>query len=161
MRPRSDQARRGAVTLEAAIVYPLLLTLLLGAVVGGTGVFRYQQVACQARDASRWACVRGADRQKETGTACPTEDEIRCNAVLPLAAGMEPALLSVKVEWVDQATGTAYAWDQAPRSVRGVRADGTPVTNTVRVTVTYQWDPVLLPGGRVNLTSVSEVPMSY
>ena len=34
--------RRGAVAVEAAVVYPVLFLLLLGVIVGGMGVFRYQ-----------------------------------------------------------------------------------------------------------------------
>jgi Flp pilus assembly protein TadG len=152
--------RRGAVVVEAAVAYPLLFVLLLGVVVGGLGVFRHQQVACQAREAARWACVRGAGYQKDTGTASPTQEQIRQAAVVPLAAGMDPANLSVTVEWVDQATGTAYPWDTAARKPTSTTASGAAVTNTVRVTVTYQWLPAGLSGKTVNLVSVSEIPMS-
>src|SRR5262245_32113567 len=105
---RSRPGRRpGAVLVESAVVYPLLFLLLFGVIVGGLGVFRYQQVACQAREAARYACVHGADWQRETKQACPTAAQIREDVVLPLAAGMDPSKLTVKVEWIDETSGTA------------------------------------------------------
>lgn len=43
------QSRRGATTLEFAAVASVTLPLLLGMLVGGLGVFHYQQVAYLAR----------------------------------------------------------------------------------------------------------------
>lgn len=153
--------RRGAVAVESAVVYSLLFLLLLGVIVGGLGVFRYQQVACQAREASRWACVRGADWQKETGKPAPTQEQIRQAAVLPLAAGMDPNQLTVKVEWINQYTGKVYAWDEAPRWTSSTTTTGAAVTNSVRVTVSYAWSPSVLLPGTLTLRSVSEVPMAF
>jgi Flp pilus assembly protein TadG len=153
--------RRGAVLVESAIVYPVLVLLLLGLIVGGLGVFRYQQVACQARDAARWASVRGGRFHKQTQQPSPTADAIRQNAVLPLAAGMNPSNLTVQVQWIDESTGAASDWDQASKWPTSTTATGTVVTNKVRVTVTYQWSPEFFFAGPINLSSVSEVPMSY
>jgi Flp pilus assembly protein TadG len=162
MRYRSRAARRrGALVVESAVVYPLPLLLLFGLVVGGLGVFRYQQVACQAREAARFACVRGTGWQKETGTALPTKDEILRQAVLPLAAGMDPDKLTLQVEWVDGITGAASDWDSASKAPAGTTPSGDPVTNRVRVTVSYQWTPELFLAGPLNLKSVSELPMAF
>jgi Flp pilus assembly protein TadG len=160
MRYRSSK-RRGAVAVESAIVYSLLFLLLFGLIVGGVGVFRYQQVACQAREASRWACVRGADWQKETGNPAPTQEQIRQAAVLPLAAGMDPDQLTIKVEWINRFTGKVYDWDEAPRWTVSTTTTGEAVTNTVRVTVSYAWSPSALLPGTLTLRSVSEVPMAF
>jgi Flp pilus assembly protein TadG len=156
-RPR----RPGAVLVESAIVYPLLLLLLLGLIVGGLGVFRYQQVACQAREAARWASVRGARYQMQTQQPSPSAATIRQTAVVPLAAGMNLSQLTVQVQWIDETTGTVYDWDQVSRWPTGTTADGTVVTNRVRVTVTYQWWPEVFLTGPINLKSVSEEPMSF
>src|SRR5262245_31584464 len=152
--------RRGALALEAAIVYPVFLLLMLGIVVGGMGVFRYQQVSCQAREAARWASVRGGDYQKETDLASPSQDDILTQAVLPMAAGMDPSAITIQVQWVDQATGQAYDWDSATKYVRSVTASNSYITNTVRVTITYQWSPNLI-FGTLTLKSTCEVPMTF
>src|SRR6516162_8818995 len=110
LRPRMPR-RRGALILESAVVYPLLFVVLFGLIVGGLGVFRYQQVACQAREAARWTSVRGSNWPKRTGTACPTVAQITSAAVLPMSAGMDPQKLSVQVQLVDLVNGTTTDWD--------------------------------------------------
>ena len=153
--------RRGAMTLEAAVVYPVVIFLFLTLIVGGMAVFRYQQVACQARDAARWASVRGADWAAETSQSSPTKQQILEQAVLPLAAGMDTSQLTLQVQWIDQATGAAVDWDSAGKDVRSISAGGKAVTNTVRVTVTYTFGQDLLLPGTITLTSTSEIPMSF
>lgn len=153
--------RRGALMVESAVVYPLLFLLLFGLIVGGLGVFRFQQVACQAREAARWASVRGAKWARETGKASPSAAQVRSEAVLPLAQGMDPGRLTVQVHWVDQVTGTAHDWDLASKAPAGMTAAGAPVTNRVRVTITYQWSPEALGIGPLNLRSISEIPMAF
>jgi Flp pilus assembly protein TadG len=161
-RKRKNPCRRpGAVAVEAAVVYPVVVFVFLGLVLGGVGVFRNQQVVCQARDAARLASVRGASWQLETNQNSPTQQQIYQQAVLPLVAGMDPANITVQIMWIDQSTGTATAWDSAGKDVRSLNASGNYVTNTVRVTVTYQWSPGLFGLGPLNLTSISEVPMSF
>jgi Flp pilus assembly protein TadG len=153
--------RRGAVLVESAIVYPVLFLLLFGLIVGGLGVFRYQQVACQAREAARYACVRGARRLLETGQVPPTAAAIRTQVVLPLAAGMDPTKLTVQVQFLDEVAGTITDWDLATKWPTSTTTSGQLVTNHTRVTVTYQWTPELFVAGPVNLKSVSEMPMEY
>ena len=153
--------RRGAVTVESAIVYPVMFLLLFGVIVGGLGVFRFQETALQARDAARYASVRGGRYHKETGNPSPTAAQIRQDVVLPLAGGMDPAGVAVKVEWIDETTGAAYDWDKSAKWPTGMTATGVAVTNRVRVTVTYQWCPELYIAGPLTLKSVSEIPMAY
>jgi Flp pilus assembly protein TadG len=158
---RADSIKRmGAVTLEAAVVYPVMFILLLGLIVGGMGVFRYQQVACQAREAARWASVRGYDYAITTGNASPSSQAIFQNAVVPMAAGMDTTKLSIQVLWVDQSTGQAQSWDTAPKTTKSI-VSNQYVTNTVRVIVTYQWTPNFFLAGSINLKSTSEIPMSF
>ena len=97
MRHRSVcRGRHGAVLVEGAIVYPVFLMLIFMLIIGGMGVFRYQQVACLAREAARYAAVHGSGWHKETGQTCPTSSAIQ-NAVLPLAVGMDPNNLAMQV----------------------------------------------------------------
>src|SRR5437588_12905089 len=107
---RRRPIRRGALLVESAVIYPALFFLLFGLIVGGLGIFRHQQVACQAREATRWASVRGARYQKETGQPSPTQDQILQNVVLPLSASMDPQKLAIQVEWIDATTGGAVPW---------------------------------------------------
>ncbi|HEV3085414.1 MAG TPA: TadE/TadG family type IV pilus assembly protein [Gemmataceae bacterium] len=160
MRHRSVcQDRRGAVLVEGAIVYPVFLMLIFMLIIGGMGVFRYQQVACLAREAARYAAVHGSGWHKETGQTCPTSSAIQ-NAVLPLAVGMDPNKLSMQVQWVGQVSGTVQSWDSVSKHALSVNTSNQGVVNRVRVTVTYQWTPQLYLVGSINLQSTCEIPMS-
>jgi Flp pilus assembly protein TadG len=154
------QQRRGAVAVETAIVFPALVFVLVALVVGGMGVFRYQQTACLAREGARYACVRGSAWQQDTGQTSPTQAQIRTSGVLPLAAGMNAQDVAVQVQWVNGATGEVVAWDSSSRAPTSQNASGNLVQNTVRVTVTYTWSPGLLIGP-LTFQSVSEMPMSF
>jgi Flp pilus assembly protein TadG len=160
MRMRSREgSRRGAHAVESALVFPVVLVLFFGLIVGGIGIFRYQQVACLAQEAARWASVRGGDYQKDTDHNSPTKAQIRDQAVLPLAVSMDTSQLSVQVEWVDKGSNSSTDWDAAPKDVKSITPQGEYVNNTVRVTVTYNWSPGILIGP-LTLSSQCEVPMS-
>jgi Flp pilus assembly protein TadG len=156
---RGGRSRIGALTVEAALVIPVFVLLLLGIIIGGIGVFQYQQTACLAREGSRWTSVRGADYQKDTDLPSPTKADIWAQAILPLAVNLDPSQLTITVVWVNQATNQAIDWDAAPKDVRSLTPLGEYVTNTVRVTITYPWNTGLF--GTVTLSSVSEWPMSF
>lgn len=159
MTRRNRAQRRGAVAVETALVIPVLLLLMIGLIVGGFGVFRFQQVACLAREGARWSSVRGGDYQKGANANPPTRQEIIDAAVRPLAVGMDPEKLDVRVEWIDRATGAAHDWDAATKDVRSITAAGEYVSNTVRVTVSYQWSPGVL-WAPVTVQSACEMLMS-
>ena len=160
----TPRRRPGAVTVEAAVVLGVLVVVMLGTMVCGVGVFRHQQVACLAAEAARYASLRGADYQKDTTGALrppPTRQQIVDAAVTPKAMGMDPAAVTVAVQWIDQgAAGGPRDWDEATKDVRSVSAGGEYVTNTVRVTVTYRWTPGVF-FGPTELTAVCELPMAY
>src|SRR3954453_344640 len=91
--------RIGGVLLENPLALPVLILFLLGLVVGGLGVFRYQQTVTLAREGARWASVHGMHYQiDEKGTAA-TQDDVINNAILPLAGGMDTSSLKCFVTW--------------------------------------------------------------
>lgn len=153
--------RSGIMAIEAAVVYPILVLLILGLIVGGTAVFRYQQVAFLAREAARWASVRGSDWQKTTDQTSPSSSDIRAQSVIPYASGMDPNGLTVTVEWIDQITGTATSWDSASKDPVSLTNTGGYVSNKVRVSIGYQYSPNFWIVGPLNLQSVCEHPMSF
>jgi Flp pilus assembly protein TadG len=148
------------VAAETAVVLGVLLVLMCGLIVGGIGVFRYQQVACTSREGARWASVRGYDYQTDTGLSSPTAAQVTADAVLPLAVSMDPAAVTVQVQWIDEGSGTVWDWDAAPKYVRSISPSGEYVANTVRVTVTYVWSPGIF-WNPITLQSVSQMPMSH
>lgn len=151
--------RRGALAVETAFVIPIVLLLVCGLIVAGVGVFRHQQVAFLAREGARWTSVRGGQYAKEGTEPSPTRQQIVERAVLPASAGIDPDTIDVTVEWIDQGTGTAYAWDVGTKDVWSLNAAGEYVTNSVRVTVTVRVGPDLF-GNPVTVQSACEMPLS-
>jgi hypothetical protein len=142
-------------------VYSALFFLLLALIDGGMGVFHYQQVACQAREAARWASVRGSGWQAETGQTSPTQGSILTNVVAPLEIGMTSAQVKLQVDWIDGSSGQATSWDSSTKAPTSTTSGGNVVTNRVRATVSYAWTPSFFRVGPFTLKSVSEIPMSF
>jgi Flp pilus assembly protein TadG len=143
--------RKAAVAVEAALVFPIVILLLLGLVVGGMGIFRYQEVAWLAREGARYASVRGTDYQRDVaGATAATAEDVANNAILPNIVCLDKSQLSTTVTW-DQTN--------APYSVTTDFAK--PRGNTVSVSVTYTWLPELWLLGPITLSSTSTLPMAY
>jgi hypothetical protein len=66
MSPGRRQSKRGQTMVELALVLPLFLSVLLGIIVLGIGVFYQQEITNAAREAARFASVHSATAQ------CPT-----------------------------------------------------------------------------------------
>ena len=65
--PVAAKIRRGTTSIEFAITCPIVFFLVFAIIVGGMGVFRYQEVAAMAREGARWACVHGGEYAEDTG----------------------------------------------------------------------------------------------
>jgi Flp pilus assembly protein TadG len=146
---RRQQQRKGAILLESAVAYPILLVLMIAIIVLGLAVFRYQQVAHMAREGSRFAAVKGALYGKETGLPPVTQTDVY-NHIVPHGAGMDPNGITCAVSWT---TSNAQTTSQ---TVNGVIVT---TANTVTVTVTYMWNAPLF--GPIPVSSTSVMPMSY
>lgn len=145
---RVTHRRRGASALEFALISPVLLLLLFGLVIGGLGIFRFHQVSSLAREAARYASVRGLDYSRETDQPAATQASIRQEVVLANSVGLKPELLTCTVTWDES---------NAPRRVL---PDLKVVNNVVIVTVSYQWISEKYFGG-VRLSSTSRMPMTF
>jgi Flp pilus assembly protein TadG len=149
-------ARRGAVSVEAAVVYPVLFLMILAILLLGLTVFRYQQLAHVAREASRWASVHGDQFEDELGQAAATQDTILNDIVLPQLGMSSGTTVSCVVTWDrnNKATHTAVVVDPVTGLSKVVS-----VSNTVSVTVSYNWNAG--PFGVIPLSSTSVNSMSY
>lgn len=143
-RRRTDR-RRGTAVLEFAAVAPVVFFLVLFIIVGGLGVFRYQEVAVMSQDAARYAATHGAGYRKDAGllpgSSADWTNELVANAVAPWTSGFDPKRLTCTVTWPDVSNqfGVPDNWP------------GSRVTVTVR----YQWWPETVLGGPIYLTSTS------
>jgi Flp pilus assembly protein TadG len=133
-----NHRRRGAIILESAIIYPVTFMLILGLVIGAMGVFRYQEVASLAREATRYAAVHGAMYQQVTGKPAATAADIYNNVIIPRAVALDPSQLTYSVKW-------------SPDNKQG---------STVSVTINYKWVPeAYLPVA--NLSSTAQETIAY
>ena len=140
VRRTPNPPRRGVQAVEAAIVLPVVMMLILGTCSTAMGVYYYQLVATLAREGARYASVHGTQYAADTGNSAATSADIYNNAILPMAVGLTPSHLIYSVTW---------------------NATNSPYNNSVSVTVTYQWTPDLYITGPLYLTSTSRMPMSY
>jgi Flp pilus assembly protein TadG len=145
------QSRRAATIVEFAIVASATFLILLGLLIGGLGIFRYQQVARLARDASRWASVHGTQYAKDTKNTAAAPTDVYNQVIAPNATGLNPAKLTYSVTWNQS---------NSPYHTATVNGQQQNVANTLTVTVTYQWIPEAFLGG-VTLSSTSVSVMSY
>jgi Flp pilus assembly protein TadG len=143
--------RPAAIVIELAVIGPITFLLLLGLLIGGMGIFRYQEVASLAREASRWASVHGTQYQQDTGYPAATAQDVYNNVIAPNATSLDKSKLSYSVTW--NTSNSPYHTFIDPNNQVAA------VANTVTVTVTYQWIPEAYLGG-ITLTSTSTVPMS-
>jgi Flp pilus assembly protein TadG len=153
MRVRRNRLRRGSNLVETAIILPIVFMFVLGLIVVGFGVYRYQQVASMSREGARYASVHGTQYAADTGNSAATATDIYNNAILPMAVGIDTGHVTYSVTWNTTNSPTSYNPNSTP--------PGQPQTNTVSVTVTYQWTPELYIAGPINLKSTSVMPMSY
>jgi hypothetical protein len=129
-----SSARRGVTTAECGVVYSITLLLIMGTIIEGLGVFRYQQLSTLAREGARWASVRGATYQQETRQNAPTSQNVRDNVITPMMVGLDPAKLT---------------------------CDLSMTSNEASVTLTYSWTPEGFFTTPLTLTSKSVMPITY
>jgi Flp pilus assembly protein TadG len=150
MKRMHKRQRRGATTVELAITCPIAFFLIFATIVGGLGVFRYQQVASLAREGARWASVHGSEYEEDTGNPAATAEDVFTNAIQPMAIALDPDQLTYSVTWdVSNDPLTVHSDYETPRG------------NTVSVRVNYQWFPELYLVGPYTLTSTSTAQMVY
>ncbi len=142
--------RRGATLIEVAFVFPVIVFLILALVVGGAGIFRYQEVCYAAHEAARWASVHGGDYALETKTPAATPTDVYNNAIQPRIMTLDPSRVTYSV-----------TWDKSNYPVTVSSDYEKPVGNTVTVTVSYSWLPELYLVGPITLTGSSTLPMTY
>jgi hypothetical protein len=167
--------------VESAVVYPVAFLLMLGVIVGGMGIFRYQEVSHLAREAARWASTHGAQYQRDVGTypgtvggtylrtdPTPTPGimwfqvdststpgtwtgDIYNNAITPNIISLDSNHLSCQIGWPLVTNTAGVVVQNSPDNYRGSK---------VFVTVSYQWFPEGFLIGPFTLTSTSSMPMT-
>jgi Flp pilus assembly protein TadG len=99
----SARARqRGATMLESAVVISVLLVMMFGVVGFGNALYTYHFVSSTAREATRWASVRGYTCTGGLSGGCPANDA-DVNAYvqnLSTGIGLDPTKITTTTTWV-------------------------------------------------------------
>ncbi len=140
--------RPASTMVEFAVVGSVTFVILLGLLIGGLGVFRYQQVARLARDAARWASTHGTQYATDTKNSAATATDVYNQVIAPNATGLDLTKLTYSVTW------------NSSNSPYHLNAQGGKVANTVTVTINYQWIPEAYLGP-TTLSSTSVSVMCY
>jgi Flp pilus assembly protein TadG len=123
------RCRRGAAAVEAAIVLPVFLLIILGTLDLGLAVFHDNMLSAIARRTARQAIVHGALAPPQMTAWGPSSYAGTANdasavalAVRPMLITMDPSLVQINVDWLD---------------------GGNQPDQRVRVTLTYQEQSVV------------------
>jgi Flp pilus assembly protein TadG len=144
------QARRGVHAVEAALIYPISFLLIIGMIVCGMGIFRYQETCHWARAAARWAAVHGGQYSQENGKRLTTSADVYDNAIQPNLVSLDPTKMTCSVSWSDSGEMPVYY-----NSSKGQMS-----INEVTVTITYNWIPEAYVGG-ITFRHTSTMSMEY
>jgi len=104
--PQPERAReRGTTLLESAVMISVLLLMMFGVVGFGTALYTYHFVSNTAREATRWASVRGSSCPQNLPAlsgGCPAADADVNTYVQNLSTGigLDPTRVTTTTTWV-------------------------------------------------------------
>lgn len=127
--------RRGTAVVEGAVVYPVVILLLMGTLIVGLGVFRFEQLQFLARQGARYASVHGPTYASENNQPMASTSSV-LSYVEQMAVGLKGL----------NCTGVMYTSSSMPSSVS--------------VTLTYTWSPGNL-FSPMTWTVTSTMPVTY
>ena len=123
--------------VESAFVLPVALSLIMGTIIAGLGVFRYHQLAYLAREGSRWASVRGPTYQTDQNASPATASDVMAGAVTPQMAGLSPSLLTSTLTWNTAASPPTVTFKLTYSWVPEAILPSTTFTSTSTQIITY------------------------
>ncbi len=150
-RPLSRRRRSGATTLETAIALSLFVTLILGTVDLGYGLFRHHVLSHAARQLARKAIVHGAlaDRKGSWG---PEAISMKASDGGPITSAVESTLVGwdldeveIEVHWIDGGNDVRYG-------------------NRIHVAMSASYRPIMtfiLGNHQFNLTATSTMAVAH
>jgi len=152
-RLRAVKQESGSTLVEFALVFLLLMTILLGIADFGHALYTYHFVSHMAREATRYAAVRGhncADAPSSciaansaSGKAGPTTQSDITDFVQNVPLGIDGSGVKGTITWPVGSDNPSFCSTTATQNAAGC---------TVQVVVTYTYQPLF--------PFVSSIPMS-
>lgn len=144
----SLHSQRGASTVEFAISSLVMLMLLFGILECSLLLYSYHTVSNAARQATRWAMVRGSDC---VASSCPATASSVKSYVLTQVPLLDPSQVSVTTTW-SSSNGCTVTSSAGPA--------GPGCTVAVQITYPFQLQLPLIPISAITLSSTSQMVMS-
>jgi len=152
--PRTDARARGSTLAEFAFMIPLLLMGMFGVIDFGRAMYSYHFVSEAAREATRWASVRGKDctDYPQACPAKPSDVTDYVQSIAPPGIDSSRGALTVDTNWVAP-PGNASMCSPDPKNAGCA----------VQVQVTYNFKFILpfLPNSTYQMQSTSEMIISH
>jgi Flp pilus assembly protein TadG len=154
-------SERGATLVEAALVTILLLTILFGIVGFGHALYTYHFVANTAREATRWASVRGAKCSGLAG-GCPADmagsDVQTFVTNYSTGIGLDPTKITATTTYLPSPSQDVLC----PYTVSPAQFPEDYPGCVVQVLVVYKYNFILplLPTSPFNMQSTSQMVIS-
>lgn len=151
--PRGARKCRGNTLTEFAFVIPFLLTGIFGVIEFGRALYAYHFVSDAAREASRWASVRGrgCNAWPQSCPASAADVQNYVVSIAPPGINTDPLKLLANTSWV-----------APPGKGNFCRSFPNNPGCAVQVEVTYQFKFILpfLPTSTYSMKSTSEMVIS-
>lgn len=155
-KPSLSRIRKAATVVECAVVLPVTFFLLFALVIGGIGIFRYEEVSTLAREGARYASTHGYQWRKDAGlplgTASDWKADIIANGIMPRIVALDTTQLNFPNT---EPNGTLWP-DVINQPGKPDNWPGSQVT----VQVTYTWFPELYLVGPITFTATSSMPIT-
>lgn len=142
------EAQRGATLVEFAVSSLVMLMVMFGILECSLLLYTYHTVSNAARQASRWAMVRGSDCIAST---CPADANAVKSYVLTQVPLLDTSQVNVTTTW-------ASSSDCTVTSSSGPAGPGCIVA--VQVSYPFQLHLPLIPISALTLSSTSQMVMS-
>lgn len=153
--PAKKRGEYGSSLVEHALVLTLLLTVLFAIIDFGRALYTYHFVSNAAREATRWASVRGtACRGLPNG--CPADpDDVQAFVSNVAGMGLDPAKITADTNWVAPPNAS-------PTCDPGLGGDKKNPGCVVEVTVKYSYSFFFpfLPASPIMMQSTSRMVIS-
>ncbi len=145
--------QRGNSLVEHALVITVLLAVMFGVVDCGRALYTYNFVSNSAREATRWASVRGFTCPLTLGSGCEADQtSVQTYAQnVPAGMGLDPTKIVATTSFVAPP-------NNSPACTQHNNNPGCIVK--VKVEYDYSFFMPLMPSGQIKMTSTSEMTIT-
>ena len=159
--PSGLREETGSSLVEYALVFLLMMTIMLGMVDFSRGIYAYHFISNQARDATRYASVRGSTcsgdssctaANSASGTAGPASVTDIQDFVKQVPSGIDPSKLTTTVDWPIQS---------ASPPVCATTQNYPGCTVRVKVSYVFNFSSTFVSKSSLTLTTTSEAVITH